>query len=101
MMPKGNDKILCRTPSPGKQSIRIDQWKYDLMRAAILKVIPKTKEGILFSRLASLVKKQLSPTEQKRLGSLSWYSTVVKLDMEVRGEIERIEGATPQRLRRS
>jgi len=29
---------------------------------------------------------------------VSWYATVVKLDLECRGEIRRVEGAKPQRL---
>jgi hypothetical protein len=32
-------------------------------------------------------------------GSISWYATMVKLDLEARGEIERIPGSSPQRIR--
>lgn len=38
--------------------------------------------------------------ERRRLGSASRYTTSVKLGLEVRGVIERIPGAKPQRLRR-
>lgn len=32
-------------------------------------------------------------------GSIPWYVTTVKLDLEARGEIERIRQSSPQRLR--
>ncbi len=97
---KVNSKVLCRTPTPGKKPIRIDKWKYDAVRAALLKTIPNSAKGIGFWDLPKLVEKRLSATALKELGSVMWYTTVVKLDMECRGELERIEGSTPQRLRR-
>jgi hypothetical protein len=66
----------------------------------MLKSIPKSANGIGFWDLPKLVEKRLSPTILKDLGSVMWYTTVVKLDMECRGELERIEGSAPQRLRR-
>jgi hypothetical protein len=32
-------------------------------------------------------------------GSVSWYVTTVKLDLETRGVVERVPGQKPQRLR--
>jgi hypothetical protein len=98
MMSK-EDKVLCETPTPGKQPTRIDRWKYDLVRAAILAVIPNNDEGIEFRDLPALVENQLDPADLENLGAVSWYTTTVKLDMEVKGEIERVPGSKPQRLR--
>ncbi len=36
-----SDKVVCETPTPGKQPTRIDRWKYDAVRRAILKVTPR------------------------------------------------------------
>lgn len=94
------DKVLCETPTPGKQPTRIDRWKYDLVRSAILDVVPTDDKGLEFNRLPELVERQLGSDDLRRLGSVSWYTTTVKLDMEVKGEIERVPGSTPQRLRR-
>jgi len=44
-----NPKVICRTPTPGKKSIRIDKWKYDAVRAAILETVPKGDKGITVS----------------------------------------------------
>ena len=30
----GDDKIVCETPTPGKQPTRIDRWKYLAVRKA-------------------------------------------------------------------
>jgi hypothetical protein len=94
------DKVLCETPTPGKQPTRIAKWKYELVRSAILAEVPDDDKGVEFNRLAELVERRIPAEELKRLGSVSWYTTTVKLDMEVNGEIERVAGVTPQRLRR-
>ena len=70
------------------------------MREAILKVVPKRGVGVEFQKLASLVKKQLPKKQLAELGALSWFTTTVKLDLEVRGEIYRVDGVSPQRLLR-
>lgn len=94
---KTESKVLCSTPTPGKQPTRIDRWKYEAVRAAILAALPRAGDGVLFSELPSLVAKLLTADERARLGSVMWYTTTVKLDLETRGEIRRLPG-TPQRL---
>lgn len=99
-MPQAQPKVCCQTPTPGKSSTNIDQWKYDAVRAAIRKAVPRNKLGLEFRALPAAVKAHLSPDHLARLGSVSWYTTTVKLDLEVRGELERVPGSRPQRLRR-
>ena len=96
-----NDKILCRTPTPGKQPTRIDRRKYDLVHRAIIAVLASNEQEIEFRELPSLVSQQIAPDDLNKLGSVSWYTTTVKLDMEVKGEIERVPGSKPQLLRLS
>ncbi len=93
------DKVLCQTPTPGKQPTRIERWKYDLIRSAILSVVPSSEQGVEFRVLPALVEQQIEPGNLSKLGSVSWYVTTVKLDLEVNGEIERVSGSKPQRLR--
>ena len=50
-------------------------------------------------QVGSYVVQQLDPGEKEKPGSVSWYTTTVKLDMEVKREIERVPGSKPQRLR--
>lgn len=94
------ETVEVRTPTPGKKTWRVSKWKYEAVRSAILRVVPKNNTGVEFKELPTLVAKQLSPADRKKLGSVEWYTTSVKLDMEVKREIERIEGTVPQRLRR-
>jgi hypothetical protein len=95
------DKIACHTPTPGKKATRIDVWKYDCVRAAILAVVSAHGGGVAFKDLAGLVSAQLSAAHRADLGSVSWYAVTVKLHMETLGELVRVEGAKPQRLLRT
>jgi len=98
-MSNREEKILCLTPTPGKQGTRIDQWKYETLRRAIRRAVPKNKVGVEFVKLPELVRSHLADDELKKLGSLTWYVTTVKLHLEVIGEIERVPNSKPQRIR--
>jgi hypothetical protein len=86
---------------PEKSAPRIDRDKYELMKTALLDVIPASKEGVCFSDLPTLLEQVITPDDLSNLGSLMWYTTTVKLDLEARGLIERIAGTSPQRVRRT
>lgn len=92
-------KVVCENPDSTKQATRIDRWKYDLVRRAILKEASSSKKGVAFKELSGLVKKRLKKAELKNLGSVTWYTVVVKLDLEAKGLIERIPGKRPQVIR--
>lgn len=99
MTSPNEEKILCLTPTPGKQGTRIDRWKYETLRRAIRRAVPKNKTGVEFMQLPELVRSYLADEELKKLGSLPWYVTTVKLHLEVIGEIERVPNSRPQRIR--
>ena len=67
---------------------------------SLIAVVPKNKTGILFKDMPKLVAQQIPDAMHPAKGSASWYTTVVKLDLEARKLIERIPGETPQRVRR-
>jgi hypothetical protein len=83
----------------GQRGWRIAEDKYRATRKAILAVLPKTGVGLLLKDLPRAVAKRL-PKELFANASVPWYTAVVKLDLEARGEIERVPDAHPQRLRR-
>ena len=89
------EKIMTLHPQQGKQGVNIDKARYDQVRVAILDVLRNAGE-VTFTRLVEAVNEMLAGRFD---GSISWYVTTVKLDMEARGEIERILGSSPQRLR--
>jgi len=63
------EKVTCRTPTEGRDGVTN---------------LPKWKFDAIQSAILTVLK---------------WHVTSVKLEMEVRGEIERIPGRVPQRLK--
>ncbi len=94
-----DDRVECRNPVAGKQPTRIERWKYLAVRRAILATLAAEPAGVPFGELRSRVAERLSEAERAALGSLGWYTTTVKLDLEARGEIVRLPGSGAQRLR--
>jgi len=88
------EKILTLHPQ-GKSGVNISKAKYDQMREAIVNAI-KANEGITFSQLREQLNRELDGRFE---GSISWYMTTVKLDLEARNVIERVPGKSPQQLR--
>lgn len=89
------EKILTKHPEPGKSGVNISKQKYDVIGETILESIRAHGE-ITFTDLTQDVKKRLEGTFE---GSIPWYVTTVKLDLEARGLIERVPGSGPQQLR--
>lgn len=87
------EKILTLHPD-NKAGVRIEKAKYDQMSDAILQVL-KEKKVLTFKELLGLVRELL---DSKFAGSISWYLTSVKLDLEARGYIKRIDNKSPQRI---
>ena len=84
----------------GAGGTRIRRDMYDLFRRAILAACPRAKKGIAFRDLVAKVAERLGRHEFSAKGSVTWYTVTIKLDLEARGEIERIPRVTPQHLRR-
>ncbi len=95
-----DDRIQTRHPDPARQAPRIPRWKYDAVRSALLDAVPAEDSGIAFADLPGAVRQSVGADTLERLGSVNWHVTVVKLDLEARGELERVPGARPQRVRR-
>lgn len=79
-------------PDPTKQGVRIEKDKFEMIRKAILNNL-HAYGPLTFSQLGSLLDDQL---QRKFDGSVMWYYTIVKLDMEARGEIHRVHNSSPQ-----
>lgn len=91
------EKVVCRTPTEGRDGVtNLPKWKFDAIRSAILSTLETG--DIPFSQLKDAVNSRLTEDELAHLGSLGWHTTSVKLEMEVRGEIRRIDGPGPQML---
>ncbi len=89
-------KDMIRTLHPEKkQGVNISKEKYEIIREAILSTLHKQKE-ISFMNLSRAVEKQVNGNFE---GSVNWYVTTVKLDLEARGVIKRVPNSRPQLVR--
>jgi Family of unknown function (DUF6958) len=88
------EKILTLHPEEGKQGANISRTKYEMIRQAIVEAI-RSQGTITFQGLVSLVEYNL---RNRFEGSIPWYVTTVKLDLEARGVIKRIPGSGEQKL---
>ena len=89
-------KDLIRTLHPEKkQGVNISKEKYEIIRKAILSTLRAQKE-MTFMKLSNAVEKQVG---NKFEGSVIWYVTTVKLDLEARGEVKRVTNSRPQLVR--
>lgn len=89
-------KDTIRTLHPEKkQGVNISREKYELIRKSILCVLQAQRE-MTFMNLSRAVEKEVNGNFE---GSVTWYVTTVKLDMEARGEIKRVPSSRPQLVR--
>lgn len=94
------DKIACRTPAAGRRGVtHIPRWKYDAVHGAIKRAMRlQMGAAIGFNELRVLAKTHIGEAELAELGSWGWHFTTVKLNMEVEGELKRVDGVKPQQL---
>lgn len=79
----------------GKEGVNISRAKYSLIRRHILEVLAERGE-ILFRELPDAVEASL---DEPFDGSIPWYVTTIKLDLEARDLVYRVPGSSPQRLK--
>lgn len=94
------EKTACRTPAAGRDGVtNIPTWKFDLLRRHILDIVGQAGDtGFAWKDLSEAVGGRLTGDELARLGNVGWHTVTVKLELEVRGELRRLDGAGPQLL---
>ena len=86
-------KDMIRTLHPEKkQAVNISKEKYELIRKAILSTLRAQRE-MSFMNLSRAVEKEMNGNFE---GSVTWYVTTVKLDLEARGQVKRVPNSRPQ-----
>lgn len=81
--------------------------KYNLIREAMLAALPTLSSGesLTFTELEQQVQTYLETKNVPahlfpKPGSVRWYTKAVQLDLEAKGEIERLPDQAPLRLRK-
>jgi hypothetical protein len=86
-------KDMIRTLHPEKkQGVNISKVKYEMIRKAILSTL-RVKQEMTFMNLSRAVEKEVNGNFE---GSVTWYVTTVKLDLEARGLVKRVPNSRPQ-----
>ena len=95
-------RIQLRHPDPTKKTASIARDAYDVARRTVLAIVPADEPGITLNDYLNEVATRL-PAANGWDGSLSasWYAMALKLDLEARGELKRINRKPPQRLVRT
>jgi len=89
-----HDRIQTLNPDPDKAGTSISRVKYDKISEAIISALQQGGQ-LTFSELRTAVETQLDGQFE---GSISWYYTTVKLDLEARGIVRRLGTSSPQLL---
>jgi hypothetical protein len=94
--------IQLRHPDPSKKTARIARDAYDVARRTVLAIVPVDEPGITLDDYLGEVAIRLPKAKGwDRSLSASWYAMAMKLDLEARGELKRVNRKPPQRLVRT
>jgi len=88
-----DDRILTLHPQ-GKEGVNISASKYSSIKESIIKALDSSSP-MTFKDLVSYVRSDLADAFE---GSISWYVTTIKLDLEARNLIQCKRGKGPQQL---
>ena len=78
-----SDTIYTQHPDPSKQGVNINKAKYDVIHDEIVGFLGVAGPSSL-SEITRAVSDRIGDSFE---GSIGWYVTTVKLDMESRGEL--------------
>ena len=97
-----DDRIQLQHPDPTKKTARIAGDAYAVARRTVLAIVPAAEPGITLNDYLD----EVATTLPKAKGwdpslSARWYAMAMKLDLEARGELKRINRRPPQRLIRT
>lgn len=86
------EKVRCRTHTSGPDGgTNIPAWKFEAMRHAIFEVLADGPMKV--ADMKEAVRSHLTKDELDNLGALGWHMTTIRLELEVRGDLKRLEGS--------
>jgi len=88
------ERIMTLHPDTGKVGVNIEVNKYNQMKDTLLGILKKEGE-MSFGDLAKAAKNHL---KGKFDGSIGWYMTTVKLDLEARKLVKCNRKSSPQKI---
>lgn len=99
-MKRAQTTTIENVTTPG-HTRQVDAEKYQAMKAAMLRVVPKAPPGLtaqeMREKLLPLLPEHLWPGGEK----VGWWQKGVQLDLEAKGHLRRDENARPLRWYRT
>jgi hypothetical protein len=93
------DLIQLRNPDPKKKMPCMAKNSYAIVHRTALKVLPEKAPGITLKDFLDEMAMRLPKVRGwDRSASASWYAMAIKLDMEARGELKRVNKKPPQMI---
>lgn len=78
--------VKCRTREPGKVAY-VYEWKFELVRRAILDEAAAKRDGVLMRELPDAVRSHIPVDQKQDFTSLKWLVDVVTSELQARHEI--------------
>lgn len=96
-----SEMVELLNANTGRAGGRLPKRRYDAMRTALLKAVPRTERGMAYKELNARVLPLLPKWWRDEGWSVSWHVATVKLDLQARGLIENVPGVRPMHVRRT
>ncbi len=91
--------IQLRHPDPQKKMPRMARDSHAIAHKTALAVLPKKAPGITLKKFLAEMSTRLPKMKGwDRAASATWWAMAIKLDMEAKGELKRVNNKPPQRL---
>lgn len=81
--------VEVRTPKAPAYRHHVEAPRYNAMKRALLKVVPKALPGLTQATLAEAVAKHLPRDLFPNMDKVVWWAKTVQLDLEARGGLVR------------
>ena len=88
-------KVTVGSVNVAKYSRALDGEKYEAMKMALLKVLPKFPQGLTQTEMRAAVAPLVSKAHFPDQGKIDWWAKAVQLDLEKSGEVKRDAKAKP------
>jgi hypothetical protein len=99
-MTKAAERIEIQNVMSPNHSMRVDRVKYQEMRKALLKVLPRREPGLTVAEAMTALLPHLSQEIFPGGAKAGWWLKAVQLDLEAKGVVAR-EATKPLRLHRN
>ncbi|MCC7479365.1 DUF4287 domain-containing protein [bacterium] len=95
----GEETIQLYTVNGRKPSARVPLKRYEAMRTAVLKALHQRSDGLSLTELTHSAALHLPKWWSDEKWDEMWHTVSVKLHLEYLGELERVPGTSPHKVR--